>query len=94
MENIIKAAKEILKFIGVAIISEYAIPTHFNNNITDSFDCGIFTLLSLLYTYQNQPYDYYQQIVTKYRQLILQNLAIVGFQIEISQELLERIIKL
>ncbi|CAD8109390.1 unnamed protein product [Paramecium primaurelia] len=92
-QDIIKAAMEILKFIGVTMPSEYTISTHYNKQ-DNGFDCGIFTLISLLYTYQRLPYNYNQQLVTKYRQSILYNLAIVGSQIQVNQELLEKIIQL
>ncbi|CAD8069160.1 unnamed protein product [Paramecium sonneborni] len=92
-ENIKKAVFEILKYIGVKQFQEFKIQTYYNKQ-ENGFDCGIFSLISLLYTYRQQQYDYNQQIVTKYRKYVLYNLAIIGSQMEISKELFERIIQL
>ncbi|CAD8142087.1 unnamed protein product [Paramecium octaurelia] len=59
----------------------------------NGYDCGVFILLSLLYTLQQKTYNYNQSIATKFRKRVLYNLAVIGAQSDISSDILEIIIE-
>ncbi|CAK71194.1 unnamed protein product (macronuclear) [Paramecium tetraurelia] len=63
------------------------------NKQQNGYDCGVFILLSLLYTYQEEDnYSYNQQRATEFRNRILYDLAIVGSQTNLTKEQFESII--
>ncbi|CAD8136786.1 unnamed protein product [Paramecium pentaurelia] len=64
------------------------------NQQTNNYDCGIFLLLSLLYTLKNQEYNYNQRLVDKFRRQLLYNLAVIGAQIDINKDSFEYLIAL
>ncbi|CAK90685.1 unnamed protein product (macronuclear) [Paramecium tetraurelia] len=62
------------------------------NQQINGYDCGVFILLSLLYTLQQKTYNYTQSVATQFRKGVLYNLAVIGAQQDIDQVYLEFIV--
>ncbi|CAD8049809.1 unnamed protein product [Paramecium primaurelia] len=87
---IIQGINSILEYFNLNPQNFQIIPVY--NQQINGYDCGVFILLSLLYTLQKKEYNYNQKVATLYRKSILYNLAVIGAQQDIDQDYLEFII--
>ncbi|CAD8148647.1 unnamed protein product [Paramecium pentaurelia] len=88
---IIQGINSILEYFNLNPQNFQIIPVY--NQQINGYDCGVFILLSLLYTLQNKEYNYNQKVATLFRKSILYNLAVIGAQQDIEQDYLEFIIE-